>query len=148
MMSKTDEMTGTFVLVNPDLAHDPAGRQNQVGLVTEADLDSDDIYVSFGKNGQSRYSSDALLVLKSNISVYNEMMDNRMKLSSGDFKTLFRVNLLQQTDRPAPNREALLILKDHPNLQQFALIPLNDKLGINHVATVHLNQLRPPARAR
>ncbi|WP_184549848.1 hypothetical protein [Mucilaginibacter sp. FT3.2] len=147
-MDTTDELTGTFVLVNPGLTHDPAGRQNQVGLVTEANLDDDDLYVSFGKSGQSRYSSDALLVLKSNASVYSEMMGNRMQLSNEDFKTLFQVNLLQQSDRTVPNRMALQLLKDHPNLHQYALIPLNDKLGITQTATVDMNEMRPAGRTR
>jgi hypothetical protein len=63
-MKPTDELTGTSVLVHPDFDDDPAQQQGQVGMITGADLENDDVYVSFGKGENARYSTNALLVFK------------------------------------------------------------------------------------
>ena len=57
-----DDLQGLPVLVHPELSFDPAGKQNQVGVISKADLMNDDVFVSFdGK--LALYSTDALLVL-------------------------------------------------------------------------------------
>jgi ethanolamine utilization protein EutP (predicted NTPase) len=44
----TDDLKGTFVLVHPELSHDPAGKQNKIGIITQTDLPNEDVFVSFG----------------------------------------------------------------------------------------------------
>ena len=52
-MNKHDELSGTFVLVHPDLINDPADKKNQIGIISTAELENDNVVVSFGKLGQS-----------------------------------------------------------------------------------------------
>lgn len=94
-MKNAEELPGTLVLVHPDLIHDPAGKQNQPGMITDVDLENDDIYVSFAKGEQGRYSADALLIMKPANTIHFDLMQNRMSLDTADFKTLMRIMLLQ-----------------------------------------------------
>lgn len=63
-MNQTDDLTGTLVLVHPELTEDPVNKQGQMGMIMFAETEKDDIYVTFGKNERALYSSDALLVFK------------------------------------------------------------------------------------
>ncbi|MGF7079699.1 hypothetical protein [Mucilaginibacter sp. UYCu711] len=91
-----DDLTGTLVLVHPQLPSDPASRQGQIGMITSADLVRDDVFVSFGKGEQALYATNALLVLKEPDKLYRELISNFKELEKNNFKTLFQINLLQQ----------------------------------------------------
>jgi hypothetical protein len=91
-----DELTGTLILVHPQLPSDLANQQGRIGMITYADLERDDVYVSFGKAGQSLYSTDALMVLKESNKIYRELVTGFKELEKDDFKTLFQINLLQE----------------------------------------------------
>ena len=71
-----------MVLVHPALGDDPAGMQNQVGRITQANMEIDDIFVSLGET-QALYASDALLV-------FNPRMTSTTTWRSSLTKPLFR----------------------------------------------------------
>jgi len=59
-MLMADELKGLVVLVHPDLVNDPVNRQNQVGVISHADLMNDDIFVRFdGEQGLYASVADA-----------------------------------------------------------------------------------------
>ena len=58
-MNKHDELTGTFVLVHPQLLTDPAEKKNQIGIIASAEIENDNVIVSFGNEGQALFSADA-----------------------------------------------------------------------------------------
>ena len=143
-----DELTGTLVLVHPGLAADPAGKQNQIGLITDYDLGKDDIYVSFGKGERALYSSDALLVMKSENDVYAALLEHRTDLPQADFKALFQANLMQQYGHTGQLKGAMELLQQRPQIRELGMVSLADKLGISKIESVDLNQFKPPQMER
>src|SRR4051812_11804232 len=95
-MKPTDELTGMLVLVHPELSEDPANKQGQVGMISGAQLENDDVFVSFGKGEQALYSTDALLVFKRENDLYTIIMTKGKDAGPDVFKKLFQVNLMQQ----------------------------------------------------
>jgi hypothetical protein len=130
-MKPTDELTGTSVLVHPDFDQDPAQRQGQVGMITGADLETDDIYVSFGKGENARYSTNALLVFKPADVIYDLLMNDARKASQADFKALFQVNLMQQHGLTPLVRKAMDFVKDNKVVREFSMDTLENQLALN-----------------
>jgi len=127
-MKPTDELTGTLVLVHPELTDDPAGRQGQIGIITGADLENDDVFVSFGKGEQALYSTDALLVFKQPDVIYDLLMNDARKASQADFKALFQVNLMQQHGLTPLVRKAMEFVKDNKVVREFSMDTLENQL--------------------
>lgn len=50
-----DDLTGTLVLVNPDLKEAPVKRQGQTGMLLYENTEKDDMYVTLGKGEQALY---------------------------------------------------------------------------------------------
>ncbi|WP_426584202.1 hypothetical protein [Mucilaginibacter sp. R-33] len=130
-MKTTDDLTGTLVLVHPDLTGDPAKRQGQIGIVTGADLSNDDIFVSFGKGEQALYSTDALLVFKPAAEIYGLLMNDARNAGKEDFKALFQVNLMQQHNTSGLVRKAMDIVKDNKVVREFSMDTLEHQLKIS-----------------
>lgn len=130
-MKPTDDLTGTSVLVHPDFEDDPAQKQGQVGMITGADLETDDIYVSFGKGENARYSTNALLVFKPADVIYKLLMNDARKASQADFKALFQVNLMQQHGLTPLVRKAMDFVKDNKVVREFSMDTLENQLQIN-----------------
>ncbi len=129
-MNISDELAGAPTLVHWELSDDPAQKQGQVGMITSADLENDEVYVSFGKGQQALYGTDALLVLQNQNDIYRYLMTNVSKLTTPEFKDMFRITLLQQTGQRKDAVEALELAKNNPQLQQFTLSSLQQKLGL------------------
>jgi hypothetical protein len=127
-MKPSDELTGTLVLVHPELSDDPASRQGQIGIITGADLENDDVFVSFGKGEQALYSTDALLVFKPAEDIYNLLMNDARKASQADFKALFQVNLMQQHGLTPLVRKAMDFVKDNKVVREFSMDTLENQL--------------------
>jgi len=130
-MKPTDDLTGTLVLVHPDLTDDPAKRQGQIGIVTGADLSNDDVFVSFGKGEQALYSTDALLVFKPAAEIYGLLMNDARNAGKEDFKALFQVNLMQQHNTSGLVRKAMDIVKDNKVVREFSMDTLEHQLKIS-----------------
>ena len=89
-MNKYDELTGTLVLVNPDLPNDPAGMQNQIGIITDVEIENDSVYVSFGRKGQAVYATDALLIIRNHNFIDFNAPTDTVKIDMEDFQDLLR----------------------------------------------------------
>lgn len=129
-MKPTDELTGTSVLVHPDFDDDPAQKQGQVGIITGTRLDTDDVYVSFGKGENARYSTNALLVFKPAEAIYDLLMNDARKANYDDFKALFQVNLMQQHGLTPLVRKAMEFVKDNKVVRDFSMDTLENLLEI------------------
>ena len=130
-MKPTDELTGTSVLVHPDLDDDPARKQGQVGIITGANVDTDDVYVSFGKGENARYSTNALLVFKPAEAIYELLMNDARKANYDDFKALFQINLMQQHGQTPMVRKAMELVKDNKVVREFSMDTLENQLQID-----------------
>ena len=125
-----DELTGTYVLVHPELNNDPANRQGQIGMITSADLDQDDVFVNFGKGQQALYSTDALMVLKEQNALYKDLIQNFKDLEKNDFKTLFQINLLQEHGNSKQIKTAMELALGNPVLINRSMTTLDKQLGL------------------
>jgi len=127
-MKPTDELTGMLVLVHPELNNDPSGKQGKVGIITGADLDQDNIYVSFGKGEQALYSTDALLVFKPEKDLYTAIMTKAKDAGPDVFKKLFEVNLMQQHGITPLVKKAMQLVSDDKVLRDFSMDTLENQL--------------------
>ena len=128
MVKPTDELTGTLVLVHPDLLIDPASKQGQIGMITGTDMQKDDFYVSFGRGEKALYSADALMVLKPAETIYTTLMTHGIDTGYEDFKTLFQINLLQQHGGPDSIKKAMGLAISNDSLRNNSLHSLEDHL--------------------
>jgi hypothetical protein len=127
-MNPTNELTGVLVLVHPGLPQDPANRQGQVGMITGADLENDDVFVSFGQSQQALYSTDALLVFKPTEALYNILENDTGTVSKENLKTLFQLNLLQQFGFAPGVRQAMTMVKGNHILRDLSMDTLSNQL--------------------
>jgi hypothetical protein len=133
-MNQSEDLTGTLVLVHPELPEDPVNKQGQMGMIMFADLDKDDLYVTFGKNERALYSSDALLVFKKPNDIYKELMTNVRDIPIPELKALYRIGMLLDNGTSKGAKEAMQLAVDNPGVHTRAMETLQSKLGLN----VHL----------
>ncbi|WCT13320.1 hypothetical protein [Mucilaginibacter jinjuensis] len=130
-MNENDELTGTLVLVHPELPEDPVNKQGHMGMVMFAEPEKDDIYVTFGKNERALYSSDALLVFKKPNDIYQEMMTNTKDVPVPELKALYRIGMLLDNGTSKSAREAMQLAVENPGIIGKAMETLQSKLGLD-----------------
>jgi hypothetical protein len=135
-MNKNDELTGTFVLVNPQLTNDPAGMQNKIGVITSAEVENDNVFVSFGKDGQALYSANALLVLRRHDSIHFDAIRGATKMDVQDFKDLLRVSIFANSPFMKDRREAMEMARDSRTVLEYSMISLEEDLGLKQEFSV------------
>ena len=128
-MKPTDELTGMLVLVHPELTQDPANNQGKIGIITGAELEQDDVYVSFGKGEQALYSTDALLVFKPEKGLYTTIMTGAREAGPDVFKTLFQINLMQQHGTTSVMKKAMEMVADNKILRDLSMDTLENRLA-------------------
>lgn len=128
-MKPTDELTGMLVLVHPELTQDPANNQGKIGIITGAELEQDDVYVSFGKGEQALYSTDALLVFKPEKDLYTTIMTDAREAGQEVFKTLFQINLMQQHGTTSVMKKAMEMVADNKILRDLSMDTLENRLA-------------------
>jgi len=128
-MKPTDELTGMLVLVHPELTQDPANNQGKIGIITGAELEQDDVYVSFGKGEQALYSTDALLVFNPEKDLYTTIMTDAREAGPDVFKTLFQINLMQQHGTTSVMKKAMEMVADNKILRDLSMDTLENRLA-------------------
>jgi len=129
-MNKIDELTGTLVLVHPHIMNDPEDRKNQIGIIASAELENDNVIVSFGKEGQSLFSADALLVLRKHASIHFDTLQDHAKMNVRDFQDLLRVSMLTNSRLTKDHRQAIEISRDNPAVLEYSMASLEEELGL------------------
>jgi hypothetical protein len=123
----TDDLKGTPVLVHPELSYDPAGRQNQVGIIREADLMNDDVFVSF--NGElALYPAEALFVLLPNEDVHQNLADIAYETPFSDLKPLTQIDLFLRYGSTGKELTAMHLARDNPAIQPLCLDTLQNQI--------------------
>ena len=137
MMNPSDELIGQLVLVHPELTSDPAGKSGHVGIITGTELENDNIYVGFGRNGQGLYGTDALLLLKPNEQIKQNLQENKSALSVNDYKSLFQISLLQEL-RPstATIKTAMSLAMQSETVRNLSMRSVEDALGLHQQQTM------------
>lgn len=125
-----EDLTGTMVLVHPELTTDPAKRQGQIGMITSADLNNDIIRVGFGNAPVALYSTDALLVLKPHNDLYKDLLTDVKQMEVQDFKTLLRVSMILENGSPNQLKQALEMVMANEQTLKYGTVSLQDKLAL------------------
>ena len=125
-----DELTGKLVLVHPGLTHDPAGRQNEIGIIVNSDLADDAILVSFQDNEYASFTSDALLVLLPAEQIHQNLADMAYETSFPDLKALTQIDLLLRYGSGDTHFKALEMARDNKKIQPFCLDTLENVIAI------------------
>lgn len=129
-MINNEDLTGTLVLVHPELKEDPVKKQGQIGMLMYADQENDNMYVTFGQNERALYSSDALLVFRNPNDLYRELLSDTQQIPIPEFKALMRINmLLDRATGPDTKAAMQLVAENHGTISR-AMMSLQDKLGI------------------
>jgi hypothetical protein len=142
------ELSGSLAMIHPRLSNDPGLRQGQIGLIVDADLAKDDIYVGFGKDRVVLYSSNALMVLQKPHDINGNALQNRFELPAADFKALLQIGLWQQSGKAENMKNALELGASNDNLLKYSMTTLKDKLGIAARQTQDIAPERETVRSR
>lgn len=126
-----EDLTGHLVMVHPNLTSDPVNQQGEIGIITSANLEKDEVYVGFGTNKLGLYSTDALLVLKPHQELYRDLLTQVKNLETPDFKTLMEISLLQEKGGVSHLRDAMELASSNEKTLAFSTISLQDKLGLS-----------------
>ena len=125
-----NEQSGTYAMINPQIDNDPAKRQGEIGLIVDANLERDDIWVSFGRDKVGLYSTNALMVLNKHEQISQNAMDKRFEITGADFKKLMEISLLTQSGRPEKMKAALEMAGSNETLLKNSTSTLQDRLGL------------------
>jgi len=124
----TDELLGTIVLVHPNLLTDPANKKNQIGMITSADLENDNVVVSFGDDGEALFSSDALLVLRKPDEIRHAALLDETLMPYPDFYDIMEACMLVELSM---HREAVRMAMENPMVLEYAMDRLDYELGLD-----------------
>lgn len=125
-----ENLTGSVVLVHPELENDPAMRQGLAGTVASADLAKDEIYVGFGSGLVGQYSAGALLALKSHHEIYKDLLTHVQELDPQDFKAMLRISMLLESGSPKQQAEAMELAMTSYQTLARSTVPLAEKLNL------------------
>jgi len=113
--------------VHPELSYDPAGKQNQVGIIREADLMNDDVFVSF--NGElALYPAEALFVLLPNEEIHQNLADIAYETPFAQLKPLTQIDLFLRYGSPGKELTAMHLARDNPAIRPLCLDTLQNQL--------------------
>ncbi|MDR3564485.1 MAG: hypothetical protein P4N59_24055 [Negativicutes bacterium] len=122
-----DDLKGTPVLVHPGLSYDPAGKQNQVGLISKADLMNDDVFVSF--NGElALYPAEALFVLLPAEEIHQNLTDIAYETPFAELKPLTQIDLFLRYGSAGKELTAMHLAHDNPAIRPLCLDTLQNQL--------------------
>jgi len=125
-----DELTGTLVMVHPDLKGDPICKQGNVGIITTESSENDYVCVSFRTGEHGYYTHDVLLTLKKPSSIYSEILRNATVLKTPDFKQLLRISLLVDSGLNKDKRAAMELALSNEIVREYIMLPLQQTIRI------------------
>jgi len=132
---KNEDLTGSLVLVRPDLTNAPARQQGQIGIVSYVDL-KDDVFVSFKDGTEGIYKGGSLFRLKSRDTIFTDLMSNASSLELKDFKDLYKISLLLDKGRNTDVWQALEIAGGNPGIWKGSLVAIDNSMARQETQTV------------
>lgn len=124
-----DELKGLPVLVHPQLDFDPAAKQNEIGIIMSADIDNNDVFVSFEDRTLGLYSTDALLALLPAREIHQHVIDHAAVLAWPDLKVLTQIELMLKYGSEPTRESALKLAQQNQNIWTFCLDTIHNQLG-------------------
>jgi len=127
---ENENLTGSLVLVHPELENDPLKKQGQIGILTYP-RELHEMYVSFPGGAEGIYEWNNLLKLKGKQEIFDDLMKNGSAMEQNDFKAMYKIMLLQDRGTSKGTIDALEIARDNPGIWDRALEPLMQTEKIN-----------------
>jgi len=121
-----DELINKSVMVHPLLTDDPMRMQGQVGLITQINLQKDEVHVQFPYNNTGVYSTNALLSLQPKDLILATIQEKLVELDPKDVRILLDIYRLQNIAQPGAIEEALRWAIAFENVGGNSLITLED----------------------
>ena len=128
MSAANDKLRGVVALVHPDLECDPLNKRNQIGVICEANIDLDDIYVDF-VDKVGLFSADALLVLLPPEEIHQNLADMAYDIAFPDLKALTQIDLFLRCGDVNSRLNAMDIASDNPAIQPLCVEFLNKQIS-------------------
>jgi len=128
MSAADDKLRGVVALVHPDLECDPLNKRNQIGVISEADIDLDNIYVDF-VDKVGLFSADALLVLLPPDEIHQNLADMAYEVAFPDLKALTQIDLFLKYGDVNARFKAMAIARDNPAIQPLCVEILNNQIS-------------------
>ncbi len=125
-----DELVGTPVLVHPDLPHDPARKQNQIGLISIANVFCDEFLIGFADGKQGLYSADALLVLLPADEIHRKINEAYTDMAQDDLKTLTKIDLILRYGSADQQKTAMELARQYKTALENCLDTLENQIAI------------------
>lgn len=126
----SDELTGTLALIHPEIKHDPAGRQNEIGIIVNSDLANDNILVGFQDNERTLFAADALMVLLPDEEIHRNLSQMSYGAAWEDIKSLTQVDLFLRYGSGGKQFRALEVARDNQNIRHLSLQTLEASLEL------------------
>ncbi|WPU96454.1 hypothetical protein SNE25_13080 [Mucilaginibacter sabulilitoris] len=123
-----DKLRGVVVFVHPELLADPLGKRNQVGVICEADIALDNIYVDF-RDKTGLFSADALFTFLPSDHMQDNLVNMLHNKMSSEFKALQQVELLVRYGDVTEKIKAMQTARDHPAIQPMCVEILKDQIS-------------------
>jgi hypothetical protein len=123
-----DKLRGEVVFVHPELFADPLGKRNQVGVISEADIALDNIYVDF-RDKVGLFSADALFTFLRSDQIQDNLVNLLQDKTSVEFKALWSVELLVRYGDVTEKIKAMQTARDHPAIQHLCVEILKDQIS-------------------
>lgn len=122
-----DKLRGEVVFVHPELFADPLGKRNQVGVISEADIALDNIYVDF-RDKVGLFSADALFTFLRSDQIQDNLVNLLQDKTSVEFKALRSVELLVRYGDVTEKIKAMQTVRDFPAIQPMCVEVLKDQI--------------------
>jgi len=127
MSGANDKLRGEVVFVHPELLADPLGKRNQVGVISEADIALDNIYVDF-RDKVGLFSADALFTFLPSDQIQDNLLNLLQDKTSGEFKALRRLELLVRYGDVTEKIKAMQTARDFPAIQPMCVEVLKNQI--------------------
>ena len=128
MSAADDKLRGVVALVHPDLECDPLNKRNQIGVISEADIDLDNIYVDF-VDKVGLFSADALLVLLPPEDIHQNLADMAYEAPFDELKALTQIDHFLRYGDVNARFKAMSIARDIPAIQPLCVEILNKQIS-------------------
>ena len=128
MSGANDKLQGVVVFVHPELLADPLGKRNQVGVICEANIGLDNIYVDF-RDKIGLFSADALFTFLPPDHIQQNLLNLADNQLSEEFKALRRIDLNVRYGNVTEKIKAMQTARDLPAIQPLCVEILKDQLS-------------------
>ncbi|RZK35379.1 MAG: hypothetical protein EOO90_29285 [Pedobacter sp.] len=124
-----ENLNGTIAMVNG--ASVGTSKEMRIGIISLVDVQTGHADITFASLQKERVALSEIHLLKDRHTLYQMLMSTSASIPLGDFKTLFKVNMLQDRGDPSSLLDAFQILKSSPTAAAMATDQLDERLGFN-----------------